>query len=227
MLSAVPTQKPSEVPPLPARPGRVDAFVHRVQDAIENLSGTEAVDQITRLYEADVNALTAQANTCAHESTTAAASMRMQFDMLQQVHTVASQRLAQLAEATAEVAQYRDIVAAVRSLTERADGKPIDPTVIASKLATTPVGPIHIPTTTAFVSSGLFRGGRFVGTDGVWMAFTFIGWALIDYGPGAQGQVEPVFLVNNRAMSKSLIEEQHRVTFDRYLPVRLDTVRAA
>jgi hypothetical protein len=213
MLSAVPAQS---APPVP---GREEAFRHVVEDALQ-LAGPEACARIMQQYSADVRALTKRAEDLGQEASEVAQQKRQFFTMLQQVQTAASTKIWESAKMTAEVATFREMFAQMRTLADKAQGEDIPWEAVAAVLSTEPMDPSYAPATLAFLPSEQFRGGQFVShpVRDVTFVFTFIGWALIDHGPGAYGIVEPMFLVEDRALPRSVIEFERHVKLESYLP---------
>lgn len=216
MLHAVPAQ-PAHSTPAPAH--REEAFRRATENAL-GLPGPQALDQIMRLYSADTRALIARAEGLAAEASSAAAEHRRHFSMLTQVQMAASHKLWETAKMASELATYREIVDTVRRLADRANGEPLLWADVAAALSVEPMEPAYTPVTLAFVPSDQFRGGQFVAEPAgdVTFVFTFIGWALIDHGPGAYGIVEPMFLVEDRAMPRSVIEHERHVKMESFLP---------
>jgi hypothetical protein len=190
-----------------------------MEDAL-TLSGPEAAARIMQLYCGDVRALQARVDGLAQEASEVASEKRRYFTMLQQVQTAASAKIWESARMTAETATYREMFGQLRSLTDRASGEPLPWESVAAVLAIEPMDPSYVPSTLAFLPSDQFRGGQFVShpVRDVTFVFTFIGWALIDHGPGAYGIVEPMFLVEDRALPKSVIEHERNVKLESYLP---------
>lgn len=223
MLSAVPAQaSPISVS------HREAAFRRSVQDAVTSLDGPDAVDQIVRLYVADTSALTSRAEGAAREASEAARDLRRHWEMLLQVQTAASHGIWERAKLSAELATFRTMYESIRQLADRADGQPVDAVALAAALAIEPMQSVHPAVMVAFVASDQFRGGQFLShpEPDVTFVFTFIGWALVDHGPGALGCVEPVFLVEDRALSRSTIEHERHCRLERFLP-NLESLRVA
>lgn len=210
MLHAVPAQGP-------APESQQSAFSRAVADAL-TLDGPEAHAQIVRLHNGEVAALKARVDGLTQEASAVADEHRRHFTMLTQLQATAAHKLWEVASMSAELATYREMFGRLRSLADRA-GDTLDTTDVRAVLATEPLDPVYSPTALAFVPGDQFRGGQFVALAGdVTFVFTFVGWALIDHGPGAYGVVEPMFLVDDRAMAKSTIEHERHVKFERYLP---------
>lgn len=224
MLTAVPAQSQ----PVSSASHREEAFRRAVEDALTSLSGQEAVDQIVRLYVGDTRALTSRSEGSAREASVAARDSRRHWEMLLQVQTAASQGIWERAKLSAEVATFRSMFDTVRQMADRADGQSIDPADLSAALSIEPMPSVHPAVTVAFLPSNQFRGGQFLSTPegDVTFVFTFVGWALIDHGPGALGCVEPMFLVEDRALSRSTIEHERRVRLERFLP-SLEPLRAS
>lgn len=213
MLSAVPTQSPA-----PRTLPREEAFRHVVEDALQ-LPGPEALARIMQQYAGDTRALEAHANGLAQEASESAQQKRRYFAMLTQVETGVSHHVREVARLCAEVATYREMFAQVRSLADRCNGEPLPWDQVAAALTIEPLDPAYTPTTIAFMPAEQFRGGQFDALAGdVTLVFTFIGWALVNHGPGAYGIVEPMFLVEDRALTRSVIEYERQVKFKGYLP---------
>ena len=211
MLHAVPAQGSGPESP------RQSAFSRAVADAL-TLDGTEAHAQIVRLHQGEVDALQARVEGLSQEASAVADEHRRHFTMLTQLQATAAHKLWEVASMSAELATYREMFSRVRSLADRADDT-MDATEVRAALAMEPLEPAYTPTALAFIASGQFRGGQFVAHTGdVTFVFTFVGWSLIDHGPGAYGVVEPMFLVDDRVMAKSTIEHERHVRFERYLP---------
>lgn len=211
MLSAVPTQ--------PVALSREEAFRQVVEEALQH-TGPEACARILQQYAGDIHALTAQSNGLSVEASEAAADKRQYFTMLTQVQAAASQKIWECARVSSELATYREITTTMRGLFDRSGGEPIPWEGVAAALAIEPVEPAPHPVTLAFLPSEQFRGGQFLShpVQDVTLVFTFVGWALIDHGPGAYGIVEPMFLVEDRAMPRSAIEAERQVRLESYLP---------
>lgn len=222
MLSAVPVQTS------PPRSAREEAFRRHVEGALASLAGPDAVSTIMQAYSADLHALSARADGSLREASDAAQKLRMHHQMLLQVQTAASQGIWERAKISAELATYKGIVDHVRHMADRADGTGIAPENISAALSVEPIESVHPSVTVAFVASDQFRGGQFVSTPegDVTFVFTFIGWALVDHGPGALGCVEPMFLVEDRALPRSVIEHERFCRLEHYLP-NLEPMRAA
>ena len=212
MLSAVPAQ-----PAAPEQP-REEAFRHVVEDALQ-LDGPEALARIMQQYSGDTRALKAQVDGLAQEASEAAQNNRQYFTMLTQVENAASHKIRETARLAAETASLRSVFGELRRLADKAGGEPIPWEAVTAALALEPMEPSYVPATLAFLPSEQFRGGQFAAPAGdVTLVFTFIGWALIDHGPGAYGKVEPMFLVEDRALPRSVIEYERHVRFESYLP---------
>jgi hypothetical protein len=212
MLRAVPSQ-PTYDAPIP----REEAFRRALEEAL-TLTGPDALARIMQLYTADTRALQAHVDGLAAENSDQAAEKRRYFNMLTQVQMAASHKLWEGAKMGAELATYREITDGVRRAADKANGEPIAWESIAATLAMEPMECYHRPVTLAFLPSEQFRGAQFTSEmRDVTFVFTFIGWALIDHGPGAYGVVEPMFLVEDRAMSRSVIESERHVTLETWL----------
>lgn len=214
MLSAVPSQ-PMYTPVVP----REEAFRRAAEEALQ-LSGPEALAQIMKLYTADTRGLLARAEGHELEASALAEDKRRYFTMLEHVQAAASNKLRETSAMAAELATYREIFGQIRSLADKAAGEPLEWESVAAALSAEPMAPVFQTTTLAFQPSEQFRGGQFIShpTPDVTFVFTFIGWALVDHGPGAYGIIEPMFLVQDRAMPRSVIEYERHVKFEAYLP---------
>ncbi|MFE0812660.1 hypothetical protein ACFW34_35085 [Streptomyces sp. NPDC058848] len=214
MLHAVPAQ-PSPAPQAP----REAAFRRAVEGALQ-LDGADALTEIMRLYHADTHALQARADGLSVEASEMAEEKRRHWTMLTQLQAAASHKLWEGAKMSAEIATYREMFGTVRRLADRAAGEPIPWEDVAAALAIEPLEPAHAPVALTFVPDDKYRGGQFVAepTRDVTFVFTFIGWSLIDHGPGAYGILEPMFLVEDRAMARSAIEAERHVRLESYLP---------
>jgi hypothetical protein len=214
MLHAVPSQPVYTPPTAP----REEAFRRAVEDALQG-PGDEALSRIMQLYGADIHALTARIEGLTREASEMAEEKRRYFSMLTQVQMAASHKLWEGAKMGAELSTYREMVDSVRRLTDRAAGEPLSWEDVSAALSIEPMEPAYTPVSLAFLPSSQFRGGQFVAVAGdVTFVFTFIGWSLIDHGPGAYGIVEPMFLVEDRALPRSVIENERHVRMESFLP---------
>lgn len=215
MLHAVPNQPAHEsAAPL----SREEAFRRSVEDAVQ-LPGPDAVARIMQLYTGDTRALHAHIDGLQAEASEAASQKRQYYTMLTQLQMTASQKLWEGAKLAAELATYREIVDGVRRAADRSGGEPIAWEPVAAALATEPAEAAPRSVTLAFLPSEQFRGAVFVSDHGdVTFVFTFIGWSLIDHGPGAYGIIEPMFLVEDRALCRSTIEWERHVKMENFLP---------
>lgn len=214
MLSAV----PSQVPAVPAQAPREAQFQRIVEDALQ-LPGPEALNMICRQYLGDTRALQARCDGLAAEASEVGEDRRRHWTMLTQVQQAASQKILEGAKVYADLATYREMFGTVRRLADRAAGEPLPWQDVAAALAIEPLEPLFLPVVLAFVPSDQYRGGQFLAEHGdVTFVFTFIGWALVDHGPGATGIVEPMFIVDDRALPKSVIEFERHVRMESYLP---------
>jgi hypothetical protein len=212
---------------MPPAAHRENAFHRAITDALSRLSGADAVTEIMRLYAADTQALMARADGAAHEASEAARASRRHYDMLLQVQNAASQGIWDRAKLSAELSAYKGLYDRLKHMADVSDGAPIPSEDLAAALTPEPVASVHPAVTVAFVASGQFRGGQFLSPEGdVTFVFTFIGWALVDHGPGALGCVEPMFLVGDRALPRSVIEHERRCKLETFLP-NLESIRAA
>lgn len=211
MLTAVPPQlAPAE--------SRDTAFERAVTEAITTLNGPDAAAHILRLYRADTAALTAHMNGAVREASAAASDARRHWDMLTQLQAIVSQGLYDRASMAAETSTLREIYAALRDLVHRASGGRLDSTAVAQILSVEPFEPVRVPTVLGFLPSDQYRGGEFRAIEeDVTFVFTFIGWALVDHGPGAHGSLEQMFIVADRAMPRSAVEGERRLTLERML----------
>ncbi|MGW7281655.1 hypothetical protein ACWGIV_25830 [Streptomyces sp. NPDC054844] len=214
MLHAVPAQV---APSAPAQT-REAAFIRIVEDALQ-LDGPDARSLIVRQYNGDTRALQARADGLTVEASELAEEKRRHWTMLMQLQMTASHKLWETAKMSAELSTYREMFGQVRRLADRANGEPIPWEDVAAALAIEPPEPAFLPTVLTFVPSDQYRGGQFIAeAQDVTFVFTFIGWALVDHGPRAYGMVEPMFLVEDRAMPKSVIEHERHVRLESYLP---------
>lgn len=215
MLHAVPAQ----ASPLHQSPPREEAFRRTVEDALQ-LDGPEALALIMRQYAGDTRALAARIDGLAVEASDAAEEKRRYFTMLQQVQLAASTKIWETAKISADLATYREMFQTVRSLADKVNGEPLPWESVAAALSIEPMEPAYQAAALAFLPSDQFRGGQFLShpQQDVTFVFTFIGWALIDHGPGALGIVEPMFLVEDRAMARSSIESERHVKLESFLP---------
>jgi hypothetical protein len=189
-----------------------------VEDALQ-LPGPEALARIMQQYAGDTRALTAQSEGHAQEASDAAQQKRRYFAMLTQVELAASHKVREMARMSAEVATYREMFQMVRTAADRANGEPLLWEDVAAALSMEPLEANYVPTTLAFLPDDHFRGGQFTAVAGdVTLVFTFVGWALIDHGPGALGIIEPMFLVEDRVYPRSAIEYERQVKFEAFLP---------
>lgn len=215
-LTAVPTPRRS-----PTQLHREDQFRRRVEDAIGSMGGDDAVAEIVRLYIADTGAMEARMQDAQTEASTASRDARSRYDMLQQCHGIASQGILRQAALTAEVSACRSALEQVQAMAQRADGIPVQPEQILAAVAVQPPRPVFIPTVFGFSASARFRAGHFVAdAQDVHFHFTFLGYALVDHGPGAAGIIEPVFLVGDRSLPLSMVEGERRVKLREMLPAR-------
>lgn len=212
MLRSVPQQ--ATTPRIP----REDAFRHAVEDAL-TMTGPEALARIMQLYAADTRALQHHIEGLQAEASDHATEKRRYYTMLTQVQMAASHKLWEAAKMGAELGTYREIVDNIRRQADKANGEPLAWESVAAALAVEPLEPVFSPVTLSFIPSEQFRGAQFTSELGdVTFVFTFIGWALVDHGPGAWGSVEPMFLVGDKAMPKSSVEVERHVKFETYLP---------
>jgi hypothetical protein len=219
MLAAVPAQ----LTPLDARTA---AFARAVRDAITELTVDEATALITRLHTADTAALHAHIAGAERSASEAAGNERRHWDMLMQVQHGVSQKTFQQAAQNAEIGTLREVFAGIGQLVHAARNGTVETGRVAALLALQPLEPVHTATVAAFVPSEQYRGGQFRSTDdAVTYVFTFIGWALVDHGPGALGALEPMFLVSDRAMPRSAVEAERHVKMEALLP-NTDPVRS-
>lgn len=219
LLTAVPAQL---TPP----DARTAAFARAVRDAITELTPDEAVALITKLHAADTDALHAHIAGAERAASEAAGNERRHWDMLMQVQHGVSQTTFQQAAQTAEIATLREIFAGIGKAVHNSRNGVLEAGKVAALLALEPLEPVHVPSVAAFVPSEQYRGGQFRSEDGDdTFVFTFIGWALVDHGPGALGSLEPMFLVSDRAMPRSAVEGERDVTLEGLLP-NTDPVRS-
>lgn len=196
-----------------------DQFRRRAYEAISTLSGPEAVEEIMRLYTADTGALDAKLADLQVEATTAAQDARSRYDMLQHAHASASTGLLHQARQAAEISALRGMVEHIEHMVNRAENGTLPAANLLGALSVAPPAPVYVPTVTGFSASDRFRAGLFVtaGED-VRFTFPFLGYALVDHGPGAAGIIETMFLVDNRTLSQSMIENERPVRLKRMLP---------
>lgn len=214
-LSAVPTHSPT---PRPQPHPRETAFRRHVTECLEQCAGPDAVEQITRLYLADMRALLAQLDATAAEATASATSTRMYWEMLQQVQTAASHGLWERASLAAETSAYKDILATLLGALDRADSDTISTAALRAILSMEPAEAVRLPSALAFFPARDYRAGVFKSHEGdVTLVWTFTGWALVDHGPGALGIIEPTFIVKDKVLTKSSVEADYRVKFEAYL----------
>lgn len=196
-----------------------DQFRRRATEAVSNLSGPEAVEEIVRLYTADTDALQAQLADTQTEATTAAQDARSRYDMLQQCHAAASRGLLTQAQQAAELSACRGVLDHLEHMVQRAQGGSVPVANLLGALSVKPAAPVYTATVTGFAASERYRSGLFVSHGGdVRFTFPFLGYALVDHGPGAAGVIETVFLVDQRALSQSMIENERPVKLRRMLP---------
>lgn len=211
-LSAVPNQ--AGPPPHP----REVAFRHLVEESLERLKGSEAVDQITRQYRGDVDALRAQVDTGAAEATQFASQSRMHYDMLTQVQIAASHGLWERAALSSELSGLKNVIGEIISILDRTNGDQADTVLLRKALSKAPEETVHRSTVLAVYPDRIFRGAVFKSLAGdVTMTYPFCGWALVDHGPGAIGSIEPMFIVQDRALPRSSVETEFRLKFETYL----------
>lgn len=213
-LSAVPSTRRS-----PMAQQREATFRTRVSDAVSHLSGEAAVEEIVRLYVADTGSLEARLADANVEASTASQESRQRYEMMQHAHSAASQGLLTLATQAAEISACRGALGHLRHMVERADGGSVPVENLLATLSVEPPAPVYVPTITAFTPSARFRSGTFASASGdVLFNFVFVGYALVDHGPGAAGILEPVFLLGSRALPLSMIEHERRVKLKQMLP---------
>jgi len=219
MLHSVSTLTPRTAPADPA-----NAFQDAVEHILNTNSAADALSEIVRLHQDATRGLESRLYVAESEATAAAAESRTRHTMLMQLHETAAHLLWGQARATAETGAAREVIEHVRMIAQRAlSGSSLHATVGAGKildaLSHEPATPVHQPHITAFTPSDRFRAGQFSTAAGdITLVFTFIGYALVDHGPGTHGTLESVFLVDDQAMVQSRIEAERDVNLDGLLP---------
>lgn len=194
---------------------REEQFRRHAEHALANLSGPDAVEAVVQLYRADTGALNARLEALVMESTNCARDARQQHAMLEQAHGHAARVGWTNATMAAEIAGLRHIVEQTRALISVADDEKIAVMDLAAVLATEPLAPVHLPSIIAFLPSERWRSGTFVTHDrAVTLSYVFVGYGLVDYGPGRRGLIEPMFLVEDRVLPKSVVENERSVELE-------------
>lgn len=196
-----------------------EQFRRHVQKTLEAQSGTDATEDIVKMHMSMVGSLFARADASAAEATTMAADARSRYDMLQQAHNNASRQLAYVAEQAAEISALRGLVDHIRHMAERADNGMVPQANILGALVVTPPIPARPATVTAFVTDHHWRSGLFESPDAT-VTLPFVGYSLVDYGPGAAGIIETTFLMNTRTLPHSAIQTETGMTLTKMLPAR-------
>lgn len=203
-------------------------FRERVEQALgSGMAGPELAKVITDYYAADTAALEARAYGAAREASESADAARTATQLAQQLHGTAAHKMWETARVCAQLSHYATIIERVRSLIERSDGHRVDVPLLMSAVTHEPPEPVYQPTVTAFTPDSQYRAGEFASPDGSeTCTFPFVGWALVDHGPGAYGVTEPMFLVGDKVLPKSAVQADRNLRFTELLP-RLDATRAA
>ena len=217
MLHSVPAQSSA---PHPGAHPRAAAFQRAVEAALPE-PGPDALAAIMRQYLADTQAMESRIAGLTAEASAMASERRRQHVMMQQVQMAAATKVWEGARMGAELATYREMIGELLVLADKAaEGGTIERQALVDVLNMEPMEAVHTPLALAFLPDDKFRGGQFTSEPSrdVTFVFTFIGWALIDHGPGAYGIVEPMFLVDDKAMAKSSIEHERHVRLEQLLP---------
>ncbi|WP_371591254.1 hypothetical protein [Streptomyces sp. NBC_00470] len=190
-----------------------------MNQSLENLDGPAATAEIVKLYRADTNALQAHVGTAVAEASQAAATSRMYYDMLQNVQVTASHGIWERASMAAELSTYKNMYEQLRFIVDRVDSGAVDVTTVRAVLATEPSAPVRMPVVTAVYPARDWRAGMFKAPEGdVTFVFPFAGYALVDHGPGSLGSIEPMFIVRDRVLPKSMVQVEHHVLMEHLLP---------
>lgn len=196
-----------------------EQFRRRVVKALEEQNGAAAAEDIVKLHMATVSSLETRRAQSEQEASTSAAEARTRYTMMQQAHASVSNALLHIATQSAEVSTLRSMLEHVRHMAERADNGMIPQENVLGSLTTLPVSPVHVPSVTAFTPSQDFRSGFFQSSDGaVQITLPFLGYSLVDYGPGAAGIIEATFLSEIRGLPHSMIERETGMRLQRMLP---------
>lgn len=198
---------------------RTQQFRNHAAQAISTQSGSDAVEAVTHLYVQDISALESRLAGAETEASGMAHEARRIHAMMEQMHQTAARGLWTGARQAAEVSGLRECVEHARrvcNMTEDGTTRAVD---VLAALSAEPPQPVHPPTILAVVTDQRFRGGSFTSSDRETMIiYPFIGYALVDYGPGAQSLMEPLFLVEDRALPKAVIEGELSMTLESLLP---------
>lgn len=197
----------------------VDAFRAHAQHAVESMSGPDAVEAIVQLYRSEAGAHDARVDAAGREASAAAGDARQQHAMLEQTHRVAAHGVWAHARISAELSGCRTALERLRRLAEQSDTGTVGVPEMLAELSMEPDAPVYQPTILAFHPDARFRAGVFASHDrSETLTLTFIGYALVDYGPGAQGCIESVFLVGDRALPRGVVQAEKALQFERLLP---------
>lgn len=199
---------------------RLESFRRYVADMLANESGADAVAKIAEAHGADLTALGARLEAATREATEAVADSRRRYDMLTQVHQGYAREVWTSAHLHAQLSGHQNVTDMVRSLAQQSEDGTVKAADLLEALAAEPPAHAYLPHVSAFQADTRYRSGRFVTLDGaLQVTFPCVGFAMVDYGPGLAGRIEPVFLVGDRILPVGLVEREQHVTYEELVPM--------
>ncbi|SEG89455.1 hypothetical protein SAMN05216223_12087 [Actinacidiphila yanglinensis] len=193
-------------PTLP-RP-RADAFYKLAVGAIESEQDAQAAaKRIAEAHESERGAWDARWRGAQAEASQMSAELRRRVEMLGHAANVTSRELAAGAAMSATVAHQAQLLGRLRSAAQQSLDGSMSAVDVLSMLSESVATPDITPMVIGFVSDGRYRSGRFVSTSGdITVVYPFVGFSLTVKGPGKGAEVEPTFLVEDRALCRSAIQ---------------------
>jgi hypothetical protein len=187
---------------------RADAFYKLAVGAITSEENAEAAaKRIAEAHENERGAWDARWRGAQAEASQMSAELRRRVEMLGHVANVTSRELAAGAAMAATVAHQAALLARLRSAAQQSLDGTMSAVDVLSLLNETVPSPEVQPMVIGFVADSRFRSGRFASSSGdITVVYPFVGYSLIVRGPGKGADVEPTFLVEDRALCRSAIQ---------------------
>jgi hypothetical protein len=187
---------------------RADAFYKLAVTAIKGEQDPEAeAKRIAEAHESERSAWDARWRGTQAEASQMSAELRRRVEMLGHAANVTSRELAAGVAMSATITHQAQLLGRLRSAAQQSLDGTMSAVDVLSMLSENVPSPEVQPMVIGFVADTRYRSGRFVSTSGdITVVYPFVGFSLIVKGPGKGADVEPTFLVEDRALCRSAIQ---------------------
>jgi hypothetical protein len=187
---------------------RADAFYKLAVGAIESEQEPQAAaKRIAEAHENERGVWDARWRGTQAEASQMSAELRRRVEMMGHAANVTSRELAAGAAMSATIKHQAQLLGRLRAAAHQSLDGTMSAVDVLALLSESVQAPEITPMVIGFVSDARYRSGRFVSTSGdITVVYPFVGFSLIVTGPGKGAEVEPTFLVEDRALCRSAVQ---------------------